>query len=126
MSKPKRSSVTCSCNTTFEADVYRSINVSTEPGLTAQILAGRFNLVRCPACGRELAADVPFLYHDSAASLMVWVYPTASAGQAAQIRDKLCRSREMLGTVLPASSIDANRDVVFGIAELISWLGESS
>jgi len=125
VSKAKQSTITCTCGTTFDADVYRSINVSTEPGLKAQILAGRFNVVQCPACGRELAADVPFLYHDSDASLMVWVYPTSSASQENQIRDKLRRSREMLGTILPAASIDANRDVVFGIEALIDWLGAS-
>jgi hypothetical protein len=125
MSKPKRSSVTCSCGTTFDADVFKSINVSAEPDLKAKILAGQFNIVRCPNCGRDLAAEVPFLYHDADASQMVWVYPTSSAGQAEQIREKLRRSREMLGTVLPASQIDAHREVVFGIDELIDWLGES-
>jgi hypothetical protein len=122
MSKPKRSSITCSCGFTFDADVYRSINVSAEPHLKSQILAGQFNVVRCPACGREMAADVPFLYHDSDAGLMVWVYPSSSAGQADQIQDKIRRSREILGTVLPPSTIDANREVVFGIEELLSWL----
>ena len=125
MSKPKRSSVTCSCGTTFEADVYRSINVSAEPALKARVLTGQLNIVRCPNCERDLAAEVPFLYHDADASRMVWVYPTSRAGQADQIREKLRRSREMLGTVLPASQIDAQRDVVFGIDGLIDWLGES-
>ena len=125
MSKPKQSAIRCLCSTTFDADVYRSINVSTEPELKAQILADQFNQVRCPSCGRAFGADVPYLYHDSDAGLMVWVYPTSSAVHADQIREKLRRSRAMLGTVLPAASIDANRDVVFGIDELMSWLGET-
>ena len=93
MSKPKRSSVTCSCGTTFDADVYKSVNVSAEPGLKETILAGHFNVVRCPSCERDLAADVPFLYHDADASRMVWVYPTSSAGQAEQIQTS-CAARE--------------------------------
>jgi hypothetical protein len=126
MSKPKRSAVRCSCGLTFDADVYRSINVSAEPSLKAKILAGQLNVFRCPSCGRDVAAEVPFLYHDAEANAMVWVYPSSSRDQADQIREKIRRSREILGTVLPATSIDANRDVVFGIDGLIHWLGESS
>ncbi|HLZ10370.1 MAG TPA: CpXC domain-containing protein [Chloroflexota bacterium] len=125
MSKPKRSPLTCSCGVAFEADIYRSINVSAEPGLKPKVLAGQLNVFRCPSCGLDVDADVPFLYHDSDLSSMVWVYPRSSQGQAEQIRDKLRRSREILGTALPPTSVDAQRDVVFGIDGLIRWLGES-
>jgi hypothetical protein len=89
------------------------------------VLAGRLNVFRCPSCGRDVAAEVPFLYHDSDANAMVWVYPSSSRDQADQIREKIHRSREILGSVLPVASIDSRRDVVFGIDELIHWLGES-
>ena len=125
MSKPKRIPVRCSCGITFDADVYRSINVAAEPRHKAIILAGQLNVCRCPSCGRDVDADVPFLYHDSDAGAMVWVYPSSSRDQADQIREKIHRSREILGTVLPVAPIDSQRDVVFGIDELIHWLGKS-
>ena len=125
MSKPKRTSVRCSCGADFDADVYRSINVSAEPSLKPKILAGQLNVFRCPECDREMAVDVPFLYHESDLNAMVWVYPNSSSDQVDQIREKIRRSREILGTVLPVASIDFQRDVVFGIDGLIRWLGES-
>jgi hypothetical protein len=123
MSKTSRRSFTCSCGRTFEADVFRSANVTLQPGLKAQILAGHFNRVRCPSCRTEIDAGVPFLYHDMAANLMVWVYPSASAGDAAVIRAKVRRSHEIVGSVLPHEAPDAGHEVVFGLEELLPLIG---
>lgn len=119
MSKPNRRSFTCTCGQTFEADVFKSANVTLQPDLKARILDGNFNRVRCPACGREIDADVPFLYHDMAADLLVWVYPPSSAAHAVEIRQKVKRSYEIVGTVLPRQSGDTGQQVVFGLDELI-------
>src|SRR5579884_3482344 len=100
MSKPSRRIFTCPCGETFAADVFKSANVTLQPDLKARILAGQFNRVRCPACHSETDANVPFLYHDMSADLMVWVYPTASAGQAEVIREKVRRSYEIVASVL--------------------------
>ena len=126
MSRPKLATFTCACGTTFDAEVYRSVNVSTEPFLKEKLWAGQFNVVRCPACGQPMPADVPFLYHDLAAELMVWVYPASSSDQAVAIREKIRQSRAILGTVLPDYAIDAERDVVFGIDALIGWLDRTA
>ncbi|HVC35673.1 MAG TPA: CpXC domain-containing protein [Chloroflexota bacterium] len=119
MSKPHRRPFTCSCGETFEADVFKSANVTLQPDLKNRILAGHFNRARCPACGREVDAAVPFLYHDMLADLMVWVYPAASAGQATAIREKIRRSYEIVGSVLPNEAPNAGREVVFGLEELL-------
>ena len=126
MSKPKRGTLECSAGHRFEADVYRSANVTNEPSLKEQILSGQLNHARCPACGRDVDAAVPFLYHDMAAGQLVWVYPAALVDQAAAVREKVRRSHEIVGSVLPEQSPGSGRDVVFGIAELISWLNRAS
>jgi hypothetical protein len=106
----------------FEANVFRSANVTTEPHLKETILAGRFNRVRCTTCGHEIDASVPFLYHDMTAGQMVWVYPTASADQAEEIREKVRKSYEIVGTVLPDQTDTPERAVVFGVSSLAEWL----
>jgi hypothetical protein len=123
MSRPKPQSFTCQCGQTFAADVFRSANVTAEPTLKARILAGEFNRVSCPTCGQSIEADVPFLYHDMAANQMVWVYPAASVERADAIREKVRKSYEIVGTVVPDPSADDHRAVVFGIDDLIAWLG---
>ncbi|HEX5417510.1 MAG TPA: CpXC domain-containing protein [Chloroflexota bacterium] len=123
MSKPKRRLFACSCGTSFDADVFSSANVTLQPDLKDAILANQFNRVRCPACGQERDAEVPFLYHDMDAGVMVWVYPAARVDQAEVIREKIRRSYEIVGTVLPTPDATPTRGVVFGIPELIDLLG---
>ena len=115
MSKPKRCSFVCSCGQAFEADIYKSVNVTAQPELKEQILAGRFNQVRCSACHEVIDADVPFLYHDMNADVMVWVYPSSMVDQADAIRAKIRRSHEIVGSVLPYPNTSDDRDVVFGV-----------
>jgi hypothetical protein len=125
MSKPVQRSFACSCGETFEADVFRTANVTLQPDLKRQILAGEFNHAACPACGRRVDAAVPFLYHDMAAELLVWVYPPTSEEQAEAIREKVRRSHEIVGTVLPVPTESSRRPVVFGVAELLPLLGDA-
>jgi hypothetical protein len=114
MSKPVRRSFTCACGQSFDADVFRSVNVTRQPDLKDDILAGRFNRVRCPYCGEETAAEVPFLYHDEDAGRMIWVYPASSADRSEAIREKIERSRAIVDSVLPAGE----PDLVFGLDDL--------
>jgi hypothetical protein len=123
MSKPSRRTFICPNGHAFEANVFRSANVTAEPHLKETILSGRFNRVRCGSCSAEIDANVPFLYHDVTASQMIWVYPAESADQAELIREKLRKSYEIVGTVLPAAQPDApGRGVVFGVSNLAEWL----
>jgi len=90
--------------------------------LKETILAGRFNRVRCTTCGHEIDANVPFLYHDMTAGHLVWVYPAALADQAEEIREKVRKSYEIVGTVLPDQTDAPGRAVVFGISSLAEWI----
>jgi hypothetical protein len=122
MAKPVRRTFACPSGHEFEANVLRTANVTIEPDLKDLILAGRFNRLGCPSCGQEIDANLPFLYHDMDAGYMVWVYPASSVDQADAIREKVRKSYEFLGTVIPDNPDTPGRAVVFGVADLVAWL----
>lgn len=66
---------TCPCGTTFLATLYSTVNVTLEPRLLYQLLAGTLNTATCPNCGRRSASAQPFIYHDMARSLFAYVHP---------------------------------------------------
>jgi hypothetical protein len=115
------------CGRAFGAPIYRSANVTLDPGLKTAILGGSFNVVECPDCRRRTYADVPFLYHDMAAGLAVWVYPTTSAGQEPAIRAKIQRAAVILGASVGESLRTGTRpedELLFGMERLIERLVE--
>lgn len=117
----KQATFRCQHGHHFDAEVYRSANVSQTPALREEILSGRFNLVRCPSCQAESYADVPFLYHDMATAVRVWVYPEANRPAAAEILGKIRRAAAIANTVLPT---DRNGpELVFGLEELRQVIG---
>lgn len=122
MSKPIRRSLTCPSGHNFDAEVFRSANVTLHPDLKEEIRSGRFNRVRCPSCGQEVAAEVPFLYHDMDAGQRIWVYPASSADQSEAIREKIRRSRQIVDSVLPAAAAE-EPDLAFGLDDLNRMLG---
>jgi len=122
MSKPVQREFTCECGHTFAAPVYRSANVTLNPALRTAILDRTFNVVECPDCHRRSYADVPFLYHDMAADLAVWVYPIVAAGREVEIRARIRRAGAILsasiGEPLRAGSRPED-ELLFGLESLI-------
>jgi hypothetical protein len=108
--------VVCPTGHRFEADVFRTANVTRAPDLRSAILAGRFNLTICPVCRTESYADVPFLYHDMETALRVWVYPERDRAGAHEILDKVRRAAAIANTVLPTDR--SGPELVFGLEEL--------
>lgn len=85
---------TCECGTEFVSPVYQTVNVTIEPHLLYQLLAGLLNVAVCPNCGRKTAAALPFIYHDMTRGLFAYVHPNADAGS--ESRDELLsRLREV-------------------------------
>jgi hypothetical protein len=70
---------TCECGTEFTSPLYQTVNVTLEPRLRYQTLAGVLNVAICPNCGRKTAAALPFIYHDMESGLFAYVYPNADA-----------------------------------------------
>lgn len=85
---------TCECGTEFTSPVYQTVNVTLEPHLLYQLLAGLLNVAVCPNCGRKTSAALPFVYHDMARGLFAYVHPDAEADE--ELRERLLtRLREV-------------------------------
>lgn len=77
---------TCECGQEFTSPVYQTVNVTLEPHLLYQTLAGLLNVAICPNCGRKTAAALPFVYHDIERSLFAYVHPDANADEESRQR----------------------------------------
>jgi hypothetical protein len=85
---------TCECGTEFTSPVYQTVNVTLEPHLLYQLLAGLLNVAICPNCGRKTVAALPFIYHDMARGLFAYVHPDTEADE--EMRERLLeRLREV-------------------------------
>ena len=66
--------INCECGNKFEADVYLSVNITTDPQLKKKVLDGKINSVVCPECGRQHYLE-PFLYTDMKKSFRIEINP---------------------------------------------------
>ncbi len=87
------------CRTSFTAEVHRIIDVSKDPSLKQQLLAGQLNMATCPSCGMPIALAAPILYHDP--------------------------SKEFLGVFVPAQANLTNLEQQQRIGELTNALMNS-
>src|SRR5262249_7918278 len=65
----------CPCGALYPARIYASVNVKSDGALAAELLEGKLNRLRCPACGAAAQADLPVAYHDPDAQLFALVLP---------------------------------------------------
>jgi hypothetical protein len=68
----------CDCGERYQATIHHVVNITLEPRLLYELLAGRLNVATCPNCGRSVASDLPFLYHDMKRGLFAYVHPDAT------------------------------------------------
>src|SRR5271157_405016 len=52
--------IACFCETTFDADMPSSADMTGDPEIEQLILDGSFMSVTCPGCGRRLTPEYPF------------------------------------------------------------------
>lgn len=102
MSRSVETTLTCACGTTFAATIHQTVNVTLEPQLLYQLLAGRLNVFTCPNCGREASSAQPFIYHDMKRGLFAYVSPNASATDGDRER-LLAQLREVYSQAVEAS-----------------------
>jgi hypothetical protein len=102
MSRSVESTLTCACGTTFAATIHHTVNVTLEPRLLYQLLAGRLNVFTCPNCGLEASSTQPFIYHDMKRGLFAYVSPNAAATDGDRER-LLAQLREVYSQAVEAS-----------------------
>src|SRR5688572_29811700 len=61
----KLHSVQCRCGEQLRISLAESVNVDRAPDIRAEILAGTFHKIRCPACGNSFTAETTFQYIDT-------------------------------------------------------------
>lgn len=73
--KSKAVAVCKHCGKEHEVEIYKSINVGSDPQLKAAVLSGEMFLWECPHCGKANLASYDCLYHDPEEKVMVWLLP---------------------------------------------------
>ena len=83
--------ITCPCGEAFEVEIYQSVSVRSNPELKELILAGEFNLVRCPnpLCQKVIFAEKFLLYHDVDQELLAFVYPREMENRLSEIQESV-------------------------------------
>jgi hypothetical protein len=105
----------CPCGASFTSAVYTTVNVTLEPELLYQLLAGSLNTPTCPNCGRKAASAQQFLYHDMARGLFAYVHPHSNASDEdreallGQLRTSYTQAVETSERILSAGERETKR-----------------
>lgn len=76
MPRIREVTLTCPCGTEFTGTLHASVNVTLEPLLLYELLAGTLNTAVCPNCGRRATPAQPFIFHDMRRGIFAYVHPT--------------------------------------------------
>ncbi len=123
----------CDCGQRFQATIHHAVNITLEPGLLYELLSGRLNVAICPNCGRKVASEMPFLYHDMKRGLFAYVHPDATLepeerdALLEQLRQVYTLAVRQSGELRPDGPPDASRRGVPGAhdaAEALARVGE--
>ena len=115
--------ITCSCGETFEAEVWKAVNVFDDPDLKDVILSGRFNTVECPHCKKFFYHEHFFMYQDLQNELIAYVYPKKDQNFATSLRKKMLSDFSSLSKEIEElAKIDFEPIIYFGIEDLIDTI----
>ena len=113
MSLPNNVAVTGDCGHVFRAQVWRSVNTK-DPELVEKFRLGVLNLVKCPTCGELTDVRAPFLYHDMARGVMIWIYdPDLDDDPVPNLNPELLQTNTAMGAeVISADSFENARSAI--------------
>ena len=115
--------IKCSCGETFEAELWKAVNVFDDPDLKEVILSGRFNTVECPKCHKVFYHEHFFIYQDLENEIIAYIYPQSDKKMAADIRKKMLSDFKTLSQgIEELEKIDFEPLLYFGIEDLINTL----
>ena len=115
--------IKCSCGETFEAELWKAVNVFDDPDLRDVILSGRFNTVQCSKCSKFFYHEHFFMYQDLQNELIAYVYPKENQSMAGEFRNKmLSEFKELIDGIEEFKKIDFEPVLYFGIEDLVSTL----
>ena len=112
--------IKCSCGETFEAELWKAINVFDDPDLKEVLLSGRFNTVECPKCHKVFYHEHFFMYQDLQNELIAYVYPKEDEKSAKNLRKKMLSDFASLSKdIEELAEIDFEPVIYFGVEDLI-------
>lgn len=115
--------IKCSCGETFEAELWKAVNIFDDPDLRELILSGRFNTVQCPKCKNFFYYEHFFIYQDLENELIAYVYPKDHENMAAQYKKKMMDDfKEASSGIEGFDDIDFHPVLYFGIEDLMRTL----
>jgi hypothetical protein len=115
--------IKCSCGETFEAEVWKAVNIFDDPDLKEVLLSGRFNTVECPHCKKVFYHEHFFMYQDLQNELIAYVYPKKEQEFATSLRQKMLSDFKSLTKGMEEfSKIDFEPIIYFGIEDLINTI----
>ena len=108
------------CGYLFVAEIYHSINVSSDPGVGEQLEKGELNVLSCPACETSNLPIVPLIYHNPDAHCFALLLPEP-------LRHRELEERAALLKLLAATPASVPHyvkqvEVVFGTGGLLNLL----
>lgn len=125
MSYSEKREVQCVCGNVFETELVLVVNVERQPEIKDFILDGRFNVVKCPECGKYLYIEVPFFYLDLRESIVVYVYPESYKEEEEKFVQEAVRNFNKVISDLEEIEKEHKEyfmEVLFGIENLIGFL----
>ncbi len=115
--------IKCSCGETFEAELWKAINVFDDPDLKEVLLSGRFNTVECPKCHKVFYHEHFFMYQDLQNELIAYVYPKEDEKSAKSLRKKMLSDFASLSKdIEELAEIDFEPVIYFGVEDLINTI----
>ena len=115
--------IKCSCGETFEAEVWKAVNIFDDPDLKEVLLSGRFNTVECPHCKKVFYHEHFFMYQDLQNELIAYVYPKKEQEFATSLRQKMLSDFKSLTKDMEEfAKIDFEPIIYFGIEDLINTI----
>ncbi|MDD3922152.1 MAG: CpXC domain-containing protein [Endomicrobiaceae bacterium] len=123
MSISSNCEIICDCGETFEAELWKAVNVSDNPEIKELITLGGFNIVSCPKCKQVFYWEHFFVYQDIENELIAYVYPKQYEKQATEYRNHMVKEfKEVVKSMEEFIKIDFEPTLYFGIEDLVSTL----
>ena len=115
--------ITCSCGETFEAELWKAVNVFDDPDLKEVVLSGRFNTVECPYCKKVFYHEQFFMYQDLKNEFIAYVYPKKDQEFATSLRKQMLLNFSSVSKEIEElKKIDFEPIIYFGIEDLIETI----
>ncbi|MBI3549979.1 MAG: hypothetical protein HY078_13155 [Elusimicrobia bacterium] len=104
----------------MDSDVWSFIRGDRDEELKEALIDGELNLLVCEECSGVFYAEVPFVYSDPAAQMLVFCFPDSFKAEESRWRDKMHEDYAQMKAILTDDkrSVPAEPQLLFGIEPL--------